>query len=740
MPEPESVADSTRVTRWDRIGGPVLTLVAAAALELLARTPLYAPTPAPILTLLVVYSAFRGGIVPGLASAAIALLDTMAALALPGTFLAFTETTLRRVIVFGATLVVMVFLVGRLKESVARLVVRERLARGEAERAARWSGFLSEASRVLASSLGYEDTLRRVARLGVPMLADWCLVDLLENGRISRVEIASRGARAPERAEVLRRYPRGPDATAAMPKVLRTGIAELIPDVSAAWAETEAGREAEFLGALHKLGARSAIVVPLVARGRTLGALTFIADASRRPYDRHDLDAAVDLAGRAALAVDNARLFREADAARHEAERHAREETALRQATAAVTATTTVEDAIRQIAESAVAATAADGAFVEVVDAVRQELEVVGVAGAPAPMVGERVPFPGSIAQRAMERGEPELVSNLSTFEGAQLSVVRTCPHCPVVIVPLVQAGETIGALVLLRWPEEVSFTEDELERAKTFGQLAALAFRKVSLLEESEQRMEELERITESRAGLMRGFSHDLKNPLGAADGQLQLLEAGIVGELTEKQVESIERCRRSIRSALDLIDDVLELARAEAGQLEIESVPTDVREAVRHVAEEYRAQAEAAGLEFAIEVPDTPAVTRSDGGRIRQILGNLVANAIKYTERGGVTVRVAEAEDGRAPAPGRWITIAVVDTGPGLSQEEQRHLFQEFTRLRPRAGRGAGLGLAISRRIAHLLGGEITVQSEVGRGSTFTLWLPLTPPEGRPTRGAAG
>src|SRR5690606_6729383 len=191
MPDPKPVADASRLTRWDRISGPLLSLIAAVVLELLARTPLYVPTPAPILLLLVIYSAFRGGVLPGLASGAIALLHTMVALSLPGTLFVFTGEDLRRVMVFAATLPIMVLLVGRLKESVVRLVAREREARAEVEAAAAHSAFLSEASRVLSSSLDYETTLRRLAHLAVPTLADWCIVDVLEeSGEIRRLEVA----------------------------------------------------------------------------------------------------------------------------------------------------------------------------------------------------------------------------------------------------------------------------------------------------------------------------------------------------------------------------------------------------------------------------------------------------------------------------------------------------------------------------------------------------------------------
>ena len=245
----------------------------------------------------------------------------------------------------------------------------------------------------------------------------------------------------------------------------------------------------------------------------------------------------------------------------------------------------------------------------------------------------------------------------------------------------------------------------------------------------EAEQQREQLERVTESRARLMRGFTHDVKNPLGAADGYAQLLELGILGSLSEKQLQSIQRLRRSIGTSLHLIHELLELARAEAGPIDIERVPTDVAALIRETSEDFRAQATAAGLRLDVRATDA-LQTMTDPARVRQILANLLSNAVKYTATGGITVGVGRRTVGRGPRSGDWIAIDVSDTGPGIPVSKQELIFQEFTRLDPKAQHGAGIGLAISRRIARLLGGDITVESHAdggaGRGSTFTLWLP--------------
>ena len=244
-----------------------------------------------------------------------------------------------------------------------------------------------------------------------------------------------------------------------------------------------------------------------------------------------------------------------------------------------------------------------------------------------------------------------------------------------------------------------------------------------------AEARREELERVTASRARLIRGFTHDVKNPLGAADGFLALFEEGIFGDLTRKQLESVQRVRRSIGAALGLIGYLLDLARAEAGQLEIHQETLDLFSTAKEVTEDFRAEARAKQQTIELtDVGDESFTVRSDHARVRQVLSNLISNAVKYTQPGGhIRVRV-ESRGSPGPERGDWIAIDVTDDGRGIAPEQQPRLFDEFTRFDPDAAQGSGIGLAISQRIARALGGVITVVSKVAVGSTFTLWLPAT------------
>jgi signal transduction histidine kinase len=237
------------------------------------------------------------------------------------------------------------------------------------------------------------------------------------------------------------------------------------------------------------------------------------------------------------------------------------------------------------------------------------------------------------------------------------------------------------------------------------------------------------LEEAMDSKTRLMRGISHDLKNPLNAIDGYAALLEAGIVGELAERQRESVKRIRGGVQSLLVLIGDLLDLSRAE-GELRIAAHPVDIRGIVRDAVDEHQAEARVAGHTITVSFSDDLCPAVADATRVRQILGNLLSNAIKYTPSGGqITVRaeLRRRVDGASP---HRMAIDVFDSGPGIPPDKLDIVFDEFTRLDHSGKPGAGLGLAIARRIARLLQGDITVTSEVGRGSCFTLWLTAQEP----------
>jgi signal transduction histidine kinase len=429
-------------------------------------------------------------------------------------------------------------------------------------------------------------------------------------------------------------------------------------------------------------------------------------------------------------------LIAQIDWARADAERRAAEHHALRAAAAAVAAPITTAEVVRQIARGALAATNADGAYMAKLNGADNTLQVIAVAGAGTPRLNSTLPYQASIAETVI-RGRTARLVNLP-LQAADSAFAGARQNGCAMIVPLIDPDGPSGVLALLYEPSHTAIGPDAMARASTFGDLAAVALRKARLLEDSEERRQELERMTERRALLLRGFSHDLKNPLWAADGFLQLLDLGVRGNLNRDQQDSVRHARRSLQAAFKLLQDLIDLARAGIGRIELHPAPLNVANAVTEVVEDHRASAEARQIRVELQLEQLLPAVDTDGLRVRQVLGNLLSNAIKYTpDRGTVLVRARQCEIIDETQPHSWVVTEVTDSGPGIRREDQALVFQEFVRLENGSDRpGAGIGLAISQRVAHALGGRITLQSEIGVGSTFSLWLPLEPAQAQ--RGA--
>jgi signal transduction histidine kinase len=427
--------------------------------------------------------------------------------------------------------------------------------------------------------------------------------------------------------------------------------------------------------------------------------------------------------------------------ARTAAELRAGDEEALRRAAEMVNESDRLPEVLENIGRCALEACGADGSVVTRVRSRPAEVEVVAAAGEHIVPTEYRLPYAGSLTRAAIVAGQPITVPHIASSGNAGITlppmILERCGDWSAIVVPLSGGPAARGALLLLRRPIRPLAGPREVNRARTFGTLASIALRKAHLLSESNRRRKELEEVMQSRDRLIRGFSHDLKNPMGAADAYLELMELEVVGPFPEYLRHSLARARRAIATALSLVDALVDLARADAGRMDVESVPVDVRELIDDVVDEYRAVALTRKLSVRTELPADLPVIQSDAARIHQVLGNLLSNAVKYNAPAGrVTIRAelvmrphgdGQSEEHRGPPSGSWLCIGVVDTGAGIPPEKQGLLFREFVRLQADDTPGAGLGLAISSRIARALGGRITVESEPGRGSTFCLWLPL-------------
>jgi signal transduction histidine kinase len=277
----------------------------------------------------------------------------------------------------------------------------------------------------------------------------------------------------------------------------------------------------------------------------------------------------------------------------------------------------------------------------------------------------------------------------------------------------------------------------------------------------ELERLYSDVKRANQAKSEFLANVSHELRTPLNAIVGFVELLRDGFYGDLSPRQVPPVDRIAASATHLRHLVDQVLDIAKIAAGRLEVHAETIVLRPFVLNVASELESLVSEKGLAFSITVGASLPRVRTDPTHLRQILINLIGNAVKYTSAGTVSVRArlvgaplvsnaathpmratppggedmgARALLARAPRSGTWVALQVVDSGVGIAAADLERIFDEFEQVNagPRGDsmqRGTGLGLAISRRLARLLGGEISVESDVGRGSTFTVWLPVNP-----------
>jgi signal transduction histidine kinase len=279
----------------------------------------------------------------------------------------------------------------------------------------------------------------------------------------------------------------------------------------------------------------------------------------------------------------------------------------------------------------------------------------------------------------------------------------------------------------------------------------------------ELERLYSEVARANTAKSEFLANISHELRTPLNAIVGFVELLKDGVYGDLSPRQVPPVDRIAASATHLRHLVDQVLDIAKIAAGRLEVHPETLVLRPFVLNIASELESLVNERGLSFSIAVGASLPRVRTDPTHLRQILVNLIGNAVKYTPQGGVAVR-ARLVGGPYPAGAHthvrrrtpddpvlaaqspdarraWIALQVVDTGVGIAPADQARIFEEFEQVNagPRSEsmqRGTGLGLAISKRLAQLLGGDIRVDSELGKGSTFTLWMPVHPDDLDPAR----
>jgi signal transduction histidine kinase/DNA-binding response OmpR family regulator len=499
------------------------------------------------------------------------------------------------------------------------------------------------------------------------------------------------------------------------------------------------------------MGHRTLLSVPMLREGVAIGAIA----VSRREvklFTESEIALLQTFADQAVIAIENARLLGELQARTAELTQSVGELRALGEVSRAVSSTLDLDAVLETIVARANELAGSDGCTIWEYDDLAEEFrararsytDAADAAGIDAARVVRLRKTEGVVGRAALTR-EPVQIPDI-TVPGAYESSLRAAlvetGYRAMLAVPLLREDAVYGGLVVTRkTPGE--FSADVVDLLKTFATQSVLAIQNARLFREIEEKSRELEVASRHKSEFLANMSHELRTPLNAIIGYSEMLqeEAGDLGE--ERFVADLKKIHAAGRHLLELINAVLDLSKIEAGKMDLYLETFDIRGLARDIAAVIQPLAEKNANRLEVRAGENLGTMHADLTKVRQSLFNLLSNACKFTERGTVALAVAREGDD----VGEWITFAVSDTGIGLTPEQIGRLFQEFSQAEASTTRrygGTGLGLALSRRLCQMMGGEITVTSAPDEGSTFTIRLPAVVSETKsepapPTAGPA-
>jgi two-component system, NtrC family, sensor kinase len=503
-------------------------------------------------------------------------------------------------------------------------------------------------------------------------------------------------------------------------RVLLESKAIQIPDVLAD-PEYSYG-EAQRLG-----GYRTALGVPLLREGSPIGVI-LLSRNTVRPFDEKHIELATTFADQAVIAIENVRLFDEVQARTEELSESLKQQTATADVLKVISRSTfDLQTVLQTLVESAARLCDADQATItRQKDGVFYRAEAYGFPPEFIEMVRDIPVKPerGSMNGRTLLEGKIVHVADVLadpdyTFtEPQRLGGYRT-----VLGVPMLREGIPVGVLTLTR-SEVRPFTEKQVELVSTFADQAALAIENVRLFDEIQDKNRQLQLASEHKSQFVASMSHELRTPLNAIIGLTEMMVKNAARFGTEKAQEPLQRVNRAGTHLLGLINQVLDLSKIEAGKLELNPQTVQLAPLINEVMGTAGQLAEQNKNRLVVDAQENLGALNVDPMRLRQILLNLLSNACKFTKEGEVKLAARKVSNGSS-----FVEFAVSDTGIGMTPEQQAKLFEEFSQADATTAQhfgGTGLGLAITRKLARMMGGDVTVASEPSKGSVFTVRLP--------------
>jgi signal transduction histidine kinase len=614
---------------------------------------------------------------------------------------------------------------GRLQESYANLEQKVEARTRELSEALEQQTATAEILRVISSSpTDIQPVLDAIARSAVRLCDGvFCAVFRSEGGL---VRLVAHHNFTPAGLEALRgRFPHPLHAgTVAGRAIVERATVHIhdaqndptVPDASRAMA--------------HAAGYRCLVSVPMLREGSAIGTIS----VSRRetPFTEKQVALLQTFADQAVIAIENVRLFQELEKRTRELARSVEELRALGEVGQAVSSTLDPETVLTTIVSRADQLSGTDGGAIYEFDEVTQALhlrathrfdeELVDVLRARPIGLGE------GATGRAAQTREPVQIADIleePSYQGPLREILPRKGFRAVLAVPLLREERILGGLVVSR-KSPGAFPPEVVDLLRTFASQSALAIQNARLFREIEDKGRQLEVANRHKSEFLANMSHELRTPLNAIIGFSEVLLERMFGDLNDKQVEYLEDIFSSGKHLLSLINDILDLSKIEAGRMELELGTFDLTLAIDNALTLVRERAVRHGIALERRVDGRLGDFVGDERKLKQILVNLLSNAVKFTPEGGRVVVSAALADG-------GVEIAVRDTGVGIASEDQEAIFEEFRQVGTSYAQkreGTGLGLALTRRFVELHGGRINVQSEVGKGSTFTVTLPIRPP----------
>ena len=522
--------------------------------------------------------------------------------------------------------------------------------------------------------------------------------------------------------EFMRGRPFAPEKDTGLGRAILEAATVHIPDIEAVPASSDAVQHWRQIG-----GYRTVLAVPLMREGGVVGAVV-LTRSTVSPFSDKQIELVETFADQAVIAIENVRLFDEVQARTRDLTESLQQQTATADVLKVISRSTfDLQVVLQTLVESAAHLCDADKATItRQKDGVFFRAEAYGFSREfidyvrDVPVKPER----GTVTGRALLEGKIIHIADVladpdySWSEAQRLGGFRT-----ILGVPMLREGIPIGVLALTR-DDVRPFTQKQIELVSTFADQAAIAIENVRLFDEIQEKNRQLAEASHHKSQFLSSMSHELRTPLNAIIGLTEMMVTNAARFGTEKAAEPLRRVHRAGSHLLGLINQVLDLSKIEAGKLELSPDWVNLTPLINEVVDTARPLAEQNNNRLMVKCQENLGSLTVDPMRLRQILLNLLSNACKFTKQGEVTLLARKLVN-----EGHWIEFAVSDTGIGMTPEQQAKLFEEFTQADSSTARqygGTGLGLAITRKLARMMGGDVTLTSEAGKGSTFTVRLP--------------